>query len=107
MILPCCKTAAEFFSARPGRSEFFSTKPTQSGIAPTALAVSSMRGEIAVNKIIAQQQIARRIAAQKKFRREDEFRAERDGFFITRQKFLPVRCEIADGRIELEQADFQ
>ena len=64
------------------------------------------RGEIGLDKIPAQQQIARRVAAQEQFRREDEFRAERDGPFAGGQKFLPVGREIADGRVELEQADF-
>ena len=63
------------------------------------------RGEIGVNEIGAQQQIARRVAAEKQFGREDEFRAERDGLFVTGQQFPAVRREIADGRIELEQAD--
>ena len=41
------------------------------------------RGKIGVNKIGAQEQIARRVAAQKQFRRDDKFRAERAGFFVT------------------------
>ena len=48
-------------------------------------------GEIGVNEIRAQQQIARRVAAQKQFRREDEFRAARAGLFITGQSF----CRLA------------
>ena len=65
------------------------------------------RGKIGVNEIVAQKQISRRVAAQKQFRREDKFRAERDGLFVTGQKIFPVRREVADSRIELEQADFQ
>ena len=64
------------------------------------------RGKIGVNEIGAQQQIARRIAAQKQLRRDDEFRAERAGLFITGGKLLPVGCKVADGRIELENANF-
>ena len=63
------------------------------------------RGEIGLHKILAQEQIARRVAAQKKFRSENKFRAERDGLFAAGQKFFPVGREIADGRVELEQAD--
>ncbi len=63
------------------------------------------RRKICPDKIFAQKQIARRVAAQKQFRREDKFCAERDGLFITGQKFLPVGREIADGRVELEDAD--
>jgi hypothetical protein len=64
-------------------------------------------GKIGVNEISALEQVARRIAAEKQFRRENEFCAERAGFFVTGQKLPAVVREIADGRIELEQADFQ
>ena len=63
--------------------------------------------KIGLNKIGAQEQIARRVATEKQFRCDDEFRAERAGFFITGDEFLPVRGKVADGRVELEQADFQ
>jgi len=65
------------------------------------------RGETGLDKIGAQEQIARRVAAEKQFRRDDQFRAERAGFFTSRQKVLAVGGEITDGRVELEQADFQ
>ena len=65
------------------------------------------RGEIGLDEIVAQQQIARRVAAEKQFRREDKFRAARDGLRVGGQQFLAVGREVADGRIELEQADFQ
>ena len=64
-------------------------------------------GEIGFHKVIAQKQIAWRIAAQKQFRRENKLRTKRDGFFITRDKLPAVGREVADGRIELEDADFQ
>jgi hypothetical protein len=54
------------------------------------------RGQIRVNKIGAQEQIARRVTAQKQFRRDDELRAERAGFFITGHELLPICCKVAD-----------
>ena len=105
MIFPFCKTAAALRSARPGRSGFLSTKPTHSGIAPICFAVSVERGEIGGDEIGALEQVARRVAAQEQFRRENEFRAARDGLFVGGQKFSPVGREIADGRVELEQAN--
>jgi len=63
------------------------------------------RGEVRRDKILAQQQIARRVAAQKKFRREDKFRAARNGPHVGGQKLFAVGRERADGRIKLEQAE--
>jgi hypothetical protein len=37
--------------------------------------------------------------------RPAQFSAESGGFFVTGQKFLAVGREIADGRVELKQAD--
>ena len=65
------------------------------------------RGQIGADKIGAQEQIARRVTAQEQFRRQDKFRALRAGFLIAGNQFLPVCRKIADGRIKLEQADFQ
>jgi len=41
------------------------------------------RRKIGFNKIGAQEQVAWRVATEKQFRRDDEFRAKRAGFFIT------------------------
>jgi len=63
--------------------------------------------ELGFHKIGAQQQIPRRVATQEQFRGEDKFRAARTGGFVTGDEFLAVCGKITDGRIELEQADFQ
>ena len=65
------------------------------------------RGEVGFDEIGAHEQVTRRIAAKKHFRRENELRAERAGFFIAGCKLLPVGRKITDGRIELENANFQ
>ena len=63
------------------------------------------RGEIGVNEIGALEQVARRVAAEEQLGREDEFRAAGAGLVVAGQELQPVGGEIADGRIELEQAD--
>ena len=65
------------------------------------------RGETGLDEIGAQEQVARRVAAQKQFRRNDKFRASGAGFLVTGEEFPAVGRKITDGRIKLEQADFQ
>jgi hypothetical protein len=56
-------------------------------------------GEVGGDKIGAQEQVARGIAAQEQFRGEDKFRALRAGFRIGGGQLAAIGGKITDGRI--------
>ncbi len=76
-----------------------------SGTSPTDFASASRQSRPALNKVVAQKKIAGRVAAEKKLRREDEFRALTHRFAIRLLQPRAVLIERADGGVELEKAD--
>jgi hypothetical protein len=61
--------------------------------------------EAALDEIVAQKQVAGRVAAEKKLRGEDQFRALVDRLAIGLLQARAIFVERADGGVELEEAD--
>ena len=107
MIFPFCKTAAALLSARPGPLRIFFDETDAERHRADLSGRFGQRGQIGRHKIVTQEQVARRIAAKKEFRCQDEFRPAGDGLRVGGQKLFAIARKVTDRRIKLEQTDLQ